>query len=52
MIITSIYTYFAIIFRNKIPNKEEYYSHKMDMTTKKNFGEDHMEALECCPCRT
>ena len=31
----------------KIPNKEgEYYSHKMDMTTKKNFGKDHMEALD------
>ena len=30
----------------KILNKEEYYSHKMDMTTKKNFGKDHMEALD------
>ena len=31
----------------KIPNKEgEYYSHKRDMTTKKNFGKDHMEALD------
>jgi len=29
----------------KIPNKEEYYTHKMDMETKKNFGKDHMEAL-------
>ena len=31
----------------KIPNKEgEYYSHKMDMSTKKDFGKDHMDALE------
>ena len=31
----------------KIPNKEgEYYTHKMNMETKKNFGKDHMEALE------
>ena len=34
-------------FTSIIPNKEEeYYSHKMDMTTKKNFGKDHMEALD------
>ena len=31
----------------KIPGKEnEFYTHKMDMTTKKNFGKDHMEALD------
>ena len=31
----------------KIPNKEkEYYTHKMDMKTKKSFGRDHMEALD------
>ena len=31
----------------KVPYMEnEYYTHKMDMTTKKNFGKDHMEALD------
>ena len=31
----------------KVPNEEgKFYTHKMDMTTKKNFGKDHMEALE------
>ena len=30
-----------------IPNKEdEYYEYRMDMDTKKNFGKDHMEALD------
>ena len=34
-----------IIVRERV-KEGEYYSHKMDMTTKKNFGGDHMEALD------